>query len=345
MTSLQRARTATDLIPGDPDAMWADSDSLSVRSADLADLSTQIDRLETSQWTGVAANGFAEVRAALKAKVSIAVSCFDEASAALREHAAVLAWAQREAAGALRDFRDAAACVPPTSNGVFTVPGTPVGQSIALERVETLQDVVRRSARDTATRLNTVAQYGPMDDGVGTMFRAVLGLNRDGNPWHGATLADGMVGAMAAVIVPMPVGAGAARGGAAAQLVSTEAITVRRATLGSSTSTNYRNTFFKVYPQLRGKVWVHHAVEQAVLKEYPGLVTRSQINSFENLRGIPNQVNSDLHLSQIRKEWNRFYKAHPAGSGVTVDDFLDFATTLDTKLGSQFQPPIGPGGP
>ena len=55
-----------------------------------------------------------------------------------------------------------------------------------------------------------------------------------------------------------------------------------------------------------GKVWVHHAVEQVVLKQYPGLVTRSQMNPFENLPGNPNAVSSDIHLSQIRKEWNQF---------------------------------------
>ena len=277
MTSLAQARSVTDLLPGDPGALWADSDTLAARSADLADLSAQIDRVETSTWTGIAADGFAGARAALKSKVTIAVDCFDEASAALREHAAVLAWAQREATDVLRDFRAAPdMCVPPVSNGVLLVPGVPAAQALALERVATLRAVVHQSAQETADRLNAAAKYGPMDDDAGTMFRAILGISHDGNPWHGDTLADDMAGVMSAVFVPMPIAAGALRGGSAMELeglASTEAITVRRATFGESTTTNYRNTFFKVYPELRGRVWVHHAVEQSVLGNYPGLVT------------------------------------------------------------------------
>lgn len=32
------------------------------------------------------------------------------------------------------------------------------------------------------------------------------------------------------------------------------------------------------------------------------------MHSLDNLRGIPKEINSDLHLSKIRKEWNKFYK-------------------------------------
>jgi hypothetical protein len=53
----------------------------------------------------------------------------------------------------------------------------------------------------------------------------------------------------------------------------------------------YKDTFFKVYPELRGRVWVHHAIPQTVLKKYPGLFTRMEIDAFSNLRGIPKEIN------------------------------------------------------
>ena len=69
------------------------------------------------------------------------------------------------------------------------------------------------------------------------------------------------------------------------------------ATFGVATTNNYKGTFFNVNPSLKGKVVVHHAVEQQVLKKYPGVVKNSEIHSIENLRGIPKSLNSDLHLS------------------------------------------------
>lgn len=110
------------------------------------------------------------------------------------------------------------------------------------------------------------------------------------------------------------------------------------ATFGRATSTNYRGTFFKANPGLEGKVVVHHAVEQQVLTRYPGAVTEEQIHSLENLRGIPNEVNSDLHLSQIRREWNQFYRQTP---NATQEQLLQKATEIDTKYGSKFNPPLG----
>ena len=42
----------------------------------------------------------------------------------------------------------------------------------------------------------------------------------------------------------------------------------------------YRKTFFDAYPDLQGKVVVHHAIEQQILKRYPGLFTEEEINAF-----------------------------------------------------------------
>jgi hypothetical protein len=109
------------------------------------------------------------------------------------------------------------------------------------------------------------------------------------------------------------------------------------ATVGHATSTNYRATFFAQYPHLQGQVRVHHAIEQQLLKKYPGLFTAAEIHSLENLRGIPNAANNSMHLSQIRKLWNAFYAANP---NATRQQVLDFATAVDDALGHLFWPPF-----
>lgn len=108
------------------------------------------------------------------------------------------------------------------------------------------------------------------------------------------------------------------------------------ATFGTSTTTDYKDTFFVAYPYLRGQVVVHHAVEQQVLVHYPGIVTESEINSLENLRGIPNQINEPFHLSLIRSEWNEFYRQNQT---VTKEQFLEKATEIDAKYGHNYLPP------
>ncbi|WP_185761808.1 hypothetical protein [Xanthomonas phaseoli] len=109
------------------------------------------------------------------------------------------------------------------------------------------------------------------------------------------------------------------------------------ATLGYSQSFNYRATFFEANPGLEGNVVVHHAVEQQVLTRYPGVAAPEQIHSLENLRGIPKEVNSDLHLSTIRREWNKFYRETP---NATLPQLLRKATEIDSKYGSQFNPKV-----
>ncbi len=88
---------------------------------------------------------------------------------------------------------------------------------------------------------------------------------------------------------------------------------------------------------MRDKVVVHHAVEQQVLKRYPGLFTDAEIHSLNNLRGIPKAINPDLHLSKIRRAWNDFYRTHPHP---TKQEVLDFASQLDKLFGSIFEPPL-----
>ncbi|WP_255985819.1 S-type pyocin family protein [Vibrio campbellii] len=109
------------------------------------------------------------------------------------------------------------------------------------------------------------------------------------------------------------------------------------ATFGKSSSKNYKKTFFDEYPELEGKVVVHHAVEQQVLLRYPDIVTESEMHSLENLRGIPKEKNSTLHLSKIRREWNRFYRTNPSAS---KQDLLDYAEQIDNKWGHEFTPQL-----
>ncbi|MEI3611232.1 LXG domain-containing protein [Pseudogracilibacillus sp. SO30301A] len=100
---------------------------------------------------------------------------------------------------------------------------------------------------------------------------------------------------------------------------------------------NYRKTFFDEYPELEGSVVVHHAIEQQVLKKYPNLFTLDEIHALENLRGIPKKINSDIHLSKLRKDWNRFYRNHP---NPTKEEIINYMIELDKKYGENFNPPI-----
>jgi RHS repeat-associated protein len=117
-----------------------------------------------------------------------------------------------------------------------------------------------------------------------------------------------------------------------------EVPTRSEASVGNATSHSYKKTFFDAHPHLKGKVVVHHAIEQQILKRYPGLFSADEIHSLENLRGIPKgDINSRIHLSQIRVEWNRFYDAHP---NPTKQEVLDHATRVDDMLGNWFSPRI-----
>jgi hypothetical protein len=97
----------------------------------------------------------------------------------------------------------------------------------------------------------------------------------------------------------------------------------------------YREVFFKAFPHLRGKVVVHHAVEQQILRRFPNLFTRAEIDAIDNLRGIPNNLNNTLHLSDIRRAWNEFYRRVPTP---TKDQVLQYAENVDKRFGHLFTP-------
>ncbi|WP_199814399.1 hypothetical protein, partial [Streptomyces sp. NRRL WC-3774] len=110
------------------------------------------------------------------------------------------------------------------------------------------------------------------------------------------------------------------------------------ASVGSAPDYNYKRTFFQANPKLIGEVVVHHAIEQQIIKRYPGLFSAGEIHSLENLRGIPKgDINSRVHLSEIRVSWNRFYDAHP---NPTRQQVLDHVTHVDDMLGHWFSPRI-----
>ncbi|GAA3989195.1 hypothetical protein GCM10022247_04640 [Allokutzneria multivorans] len=118
--------------------------------------------------------------------------------------------------------------------------------------------------------------------------------------------------------------------------------TGKPASFGWTTSTNYRKTFFDAHPDTEGKVVVHHAVEQQVLRIFPGVVQTEEVHSLENLRGVPKGlINNRVHLSAIRIAWNDFYKPFRKNRTLpTKRQLLDFATMIDDQYGTSFNPSI-----
>jgi len=112
------------------------------------------------------------------------------------------------------------------------------------------------------------------------------------------------------------------------------------ASVGWATSKDYRATFARANPTIdMSTIVVHHAVERDVLRRFPGLFDEFELHSIENLRGIPRTVNSSVHLSAIRKEWNVFYRRFEAGGTMPPrQDVLNEATRIDDMLGHLFTP-------
>jgi hypothetical protein len=55
---------------------------------------------------------------------------------------------------------------------------------------------------------------------------------------------------------------------------------------------------------------IHHAIELVVLEDYPGVFTSKELNSFQNMRGIPAELEGrkQLHNSKIRELWDKAYR-------------------------------------
>ncbi|MES0210219.1 hypothetical protein NKJ93_14140 [Mesorhizobium sp. M0028] len=111
------------------------------------------------------------------------------------------------------------------------------------------------------------------------------------------------------------------------------------AKVGWAPSKDYRKTFFDANPSLNKSDYiVHHGVEQGVFKRYPGLFAEQELHSIENLRGIRNEFDINLHQKVIRNEWEYFYKKNPHA---TRQNVLDHVTEIDKKYGHLFYLPIG----
>ena len=103
---------------------------------------------------------------------------------------------------------------------------------------------------------------------------------------------------------------------------------------------NYRETFFDEHPHLRGQVRVHHAVEQQIDRLFPGMYTQVEIHAIENLRGIPNPINSKFHLSQIRRIWNSFYRRYDPNVIMPMRAEVErVRNIIDRRYGGKFLPP------
>ncbi len=321
---LATATCGADLIPGDPGALRLDAVTLEARGrlyGRVADL-----KVDTS-WEGEAADGFRGQLAVTVRKAEVAEAVAHGAAAALRGYAEVLEWAREQAEGALELWRSGDYCIPPTGSGLDRTTRTPE-QVSAQHALDSVRASVRASARQVAKVLNDGADQGP--DGLfaewWTPFTSMVTGPPD-NPWHWDQYAGWQELSQAVFLPPLPAGVRK----------------VPAVELGEATHKQYRETFYRAHPELeRGRYWVHHAIEQTVLRDYPGLFTEAELHSLGNLRGIHKDVNSEIHLSKIRRMWNRFYDEHPAGSGVTREDFLDYARRIDQELGSSFTPPVVP---
>lgn len=268
------------------------------------------------QWIDSATSG-GDVVAADSRRPSIQVEAIQSfwrgvgwSAARLRDaQGRVTRWVDENAPGAL----DAAARVPDAFNRLlFSIAGTE-GERTYAEFTAMMAD-----GGTEATR-----RYREYVDGQ--VARGVLTRQQADDATY--LLATGAAGA---AIVPI--------GGRLRPLRHLSGVTIT-ARLGLAKARNYRATFFAAYPELRGRVEVHHAVEQRVLKRFPGLIEPLEMHSLENLRGIDSRIASDLHQGHIRMEWNDFYEAYP---DPTRDDLLRMASDIDRRYGHLFTPPIEP---
>ncbi len=61
------------------------------------------------------------------------------------------------------------------------------------------------------------------------------------------------------------------------------------------------------------------------------------MHSLENLRGIPRDINGQLHLGSIEDEWRKFREKNDV---VKKNKLLYKATEIDDKYGDKFLPPV-----
>lgn len=111
---------------------------------------------------------------------------------------------------------------------------------------------------------------------------------------------------------------------------------------------NHRTVFFAYYQYLKkyeGTIEVHHAIEQRVKTDYPGLFLNDEITyAIENLRGIcGDEAKSELHRRVIYFMWSAFYSYHkyfdiPA----TREDCIWYCREIDYLIGDEYYPYYNP---
>ncbi|WP_157617308.1 putative T7SS-secreted protein [Saccharomonospora marina] len=374
MAELGETENPRALIQGDPNAIDKNVNILNARGKQAVNAAVALRAIDTGAWTGPAANAFRDEFSYEPTKWYEAGDALTYAGEVLSLYAGTLRWAQAQAREAIELWKQAqrqtasaraahdqavadatrqnqanAAAGDPTCITVepFSDPGESTRQAardtlnrarqqlkqVAEETAQALRDITPAEEETTLSKLGhgaldiagLVPGIGELADGVNAAWYAGQGR-----------YAEAAISGAAAI----PFAGWAATGGKAVDRATdiAKAAGHTPAKFGHATHTNYRKTFFERHPELEGKVIVHHAVEQQARRNYPDAgITAAEMHSYENLRGIPKDQNPTLHLSEIRKEWNRFYRNNPNAS---TKDLLDFATHIDNKYGGRFNPPV-----
>ncbi|MCR3721190.1 MULTISPECIES: putative T7SS-secreted protein [Prauserella salsuginis group] len=362
------------LIQGNPEAIDKNVKILNARGKQAVNAAIGLRAIDTGAWTGPAANAFRDEFSYEPTKWYEAGDSLTYAGEVLGLYAGTLRWAQGQAREAIELWKqaqqqtakaqanhDQAVADATRQNQANAAAGNPT--CITVEPFSDPGESTRQAARDTLNRARH--QLKQVADDTAQALRSITPAEEEttlSKMGHGALdlaglipgigeLADGTNAAWyagqgryteAAIsgAAAVPFAGWAATAGKAADKATdiAKAAGHAPAKFGHATHTNYRKTFFEKHPDLEGKVVVHHAVEQKALKQYPDNgITAAEMHSYENLRGIPKESNSRLHLSEIRKDWNDFYEKHP---NATTEELLDFATHIDNKYGHEFNPPV-----
>lgn len=374
MAELGQTQDPRELVRGDPHAIEENVRVLRARGERACDAAVGLRAIDTGSWTGQAATRFHEEFSYTPAQWYEVSDVLVTSGEVLELYAETLRWAQGQAAEAIRLWNegeratqqakaqhDAAIADATRQNEANAASGIPI--VITVDPFTDPGEASRQAARDILGRarhqLQTVGDesaealrgltppeetdvaseigHGLLDIAgfVPLVGEAADAINAGWYAAEGNTVAAGLSAAAAIPIAGW--GAGGAKAvGKAADIA--KAAGHAPAAFGQAVRVDYRKTFFEKHPELEGKLVVHHAVEQQAKKLYPDAnISTAEMHSYENLRGIPKEINGQLHLGDIRKEWTDFYETHP---NATKEELLDFATHIDNKYGHQFNPPI-----
>ncbi|MEY8042166.1 putative T7SS-secreted protein [Saccharopolyspora cebuensis] len=369
MAELGETSDPQELVPGSPQTLDANVRVLSRRAREAVDVAVALRAIDTGAWTGKAAEAFRASFDYEPTKWYDVGDALESAAQVLDVYAGTLRYAQSEAAEAIalwdkgqqqtrRALAAHEAAAAQSDQGLagapevgpFSDPGEATRQAaqamlqrarqqlaqVAGETTQALRGLTPPEAESTFSQI----AHGALDlAGFIPGFGEVADLTNAA--WYAAQGKGVEAGLSAAAAIPfVGWGAGAAKitkaSGPAAD--AAKAAGHAPAQLGQAVRKDYRKTFFENHPELEGKVVVHHAVEQGAAKRYPDAeLSLAEMHSYDNLRGIPKEENSALHLKAIRKEWDSFYRSHPEA---TKEQLLDFATHIDSKFGDRFNPPV-----